>query len=495
LITKPIPLTIYSSGEKEIHLMEELVRLTARKAVNLLKRGEISSMELIDAAALRISETDGAINAMPTLCFERARNHAEKMMTSRVSDPPACYLYGLPIAVKDLNNVAGVRSTLGSPIYADNIPDCSDYMVETLEGNGAIVIGKSNTPEFGAGGNTFNEVFGATRNPWDTRMTAGGSSGGAAAALASGQVWLATGSDLAGSLRIPASFCSVVGLRPSPGRVAYGPDPLPFGTLSVEGPMGRTVEDVALMLDAQTGIHPDDPRSFPKPAELFISAVDHPVVPKRVAYSPDLGIAPVVGEVKEICAKAADSFSGMGAIVEAAGPDLHDAEQIFQVLRADGFAAEFGDLMAKHRNKMKPELVWNIKKGFALTCDDVRRARLAQGELYHRVTEFFQGYDLLLCPAVVAPPFEVNIRYLEKVEDVEFDSYIGWLVLTFAITLTACPAISVPCGFTRAGLPVGLQMIAPPRGEAALLSAAALIEKGLDIANLVPIDPVMDAKT
>jgi amidase len=494
-ITAAISLfTVYSSDEKEIYLMEELVGFTARKAVNLLKRGEISPMDLIDAAALRISETDGAINAMPILCFERARKHAEKMMTSRVSDPPACYLYGLPIAVKDLNSVAGVRSTLGSPIYADNIPDRSDYMVETLEGNGAIVIGKSNTPEFGAGGNTFNEVFGATRNPWDVRMTAGGSSGGAAAALATGQVWLATGSDLAGSLRIPASYCSVVGLRPSPGRVAYGPDPLPFGTLSVEGPMGRTVGDVALMLDAQTGIHPDDPRSFPKPAELFISAVDHPVVPKRVAYSPDLGIAPVVGEVKEICAKAADSFSGMGAIVEETGPDLHDAEEIFQVLRADGFAAEFEDLMVKHRDKMKPELIWNIEKGLALDCDDVRRARMAQGELYHRIAEFFQGYDLLLCPAVVAPPFEVNIRYLEEVDDVEFDSYIGWLVLTYAITLTASPAISVPCGFTRAGLPVGLQMIGPPRGEAALLSAAALIEEDLNIANSVPIDPVTDAK-
>jgi amidase len=474
--------------------MDELVRLTAKKAVDLLKRGEISPMELIDAAAQRISETDDAINAMPTLCFERARSHAEKMITSRISDPPACYLHGLPIAVKDLNNVAGVRSTSGSPIYADNIPDCSDYIVEILEGNGAIVIGKSNTPEFGAGGNTFNEVFGATRNPWDTSMTAGGSSGGAAAALATGQVWLATGSDLAGSLRIPASYCSVVGLRPTPGRVAYGPDPLPFGTLSVEGPMGRTVGDVALMLDAQTGIHFDDPRSFPKPEEPFISAVNQPVVPRRVSYSPDLGIAPVVREVREICAKAAESFSGIGTVVEQACPDFHDAEEIFQVLRADGFAAEFGDLIVEHRDKMKPELIWNIEKGLALTCEDVRRARLAQGELYHRVAEFFQSTDLLLCPAVVAPPFKVDIRYLTEVEDVEFNSYIDWLVLTYAITLTACPAISVPCGFTKTGLPVGLQIIGPPRGEAALLSAAALIEEALDVANLVPIEPVTDAK-
>jgi amidase len=248
------------------------------------------------------------------------------------------------------------------------------------------------------------------------------------------------------------------------------------------------------MLDAQTGIHPDDPRSFQKPEEPFISAVDQPGVPRRVSYSPDLGIAPVVGEVREICAKAAGSFSGMGVIVEEAGPDLHDAEEIFQVLRADGFAAEFGDLIVEHRDKMKPELIWNIEKGFALTCEDVRRARLAQGELYHRVADFFQSTDLLLCPAVVAPPFEVDIRYLTKLENIEFESYIDWLVLTYAITLTACPAISVPCGFTKTGLPVGLQIIGPPRGEAALLSAAALIEEALDVANLVPIDPVTDSK-
>ena len=184
----------------------------------------------------------------------------------------------------------------------------------------------------------------------------------------------------------------------------------------------------------------------------------------------------------------------MGVIVEEACPDLHDAEVIFQVLRADGFAAEFGDLMVEHRDKMKPELLWNIEKGLALDCDDVRRVRLAQGELYHRVVEFFQGHDFLLCPAVVAPPFEVNIRYLTEMEGVQFDSYIDWLVLTYAITLTACPAISVPCGFTRAGLPVGLQMIGPPRGESALLSAAAIIEEDLNIANRVPIDPVTDTK-
>ena len=470
--------------------MEDLVKFTARKVVDLLKRGEVSPLELIDVAAARISETDGAINALPTLCLERAREHAKKMMDSQEKTHPDCYLYGLPIAVKDLNNVAGVRTTFGSPIYADNIPDCSDYMVETLEQNGAIVIGKSNTPEFGAGANTFNEVFGATLNPWNTRMTAGGSSGGSAAALAAGLVWLATGSDLGGSLRIPASYCSVIGLRPGPGRVACGPDLLPFNTLSVEGPMGRTVGDVALMLDAQVGMHPDDPRSLPKPSNPFVTSVDHPVKPRCVAYSPDLGLAPVDPEVKELCARAANSLSEVGVTVEEECPDLHDAEEIFQVLRAHGFVAELGHLLDKHRDQMKPEVIWNIEKGFSLNCDEVRKAELARGLLYHRIAEFYQKYDLLLCPAVVAPPFDVSIRYLEEVDGVKFDSYVGWLVLTYAITLTACPAISVPCGFTQTGLPVGLQMVGPPRGEATLLSAAALIEEKLNLADRVPINPV-----
>ena len=469
--------------------MDDLVKLTARQAVALLKRGEVSPLELIDAAATRIAETDGAINALPTLCLERAREHARKLMAAQPSDPQPGYLYGFPIAVKDLDDVAGVRTTKGSPIFADYVPERSDYVVETLERNGAVVIAKSNTPEFGAGANTFNEVFGVTRNPWDTRMTAGGSSGGSAAALAAGQVWLATGSDLGGSVRIPASYCSVVGLRPSPGRVAYGPKPMPFSNLSVEGPMGRTVGDVALMLDAQVGEHRGDPRSLQKPQIPFIAAVDQPVKPRRVAYSPDLGIAPVDREVKEICAKAAASFTDLGAAVEEACPDLHDSEEIFQVVRAALIAGRMMPTFESHRDELKPELVWNIEKGLALSGDEISRAELARSDLYYRTVAFFQDYDLLLSPTVAAPPFDVNIRYLTEIEGVSFDSYIGWLVMTFAITLTTCPAISVPCGFTQTGLPVGLQITGPPRGEAPLFSAAALFEEMHGLAGRMPIDP------
>lgn len=469
--------------------MNDLINLTAREALSLLKRGEVSPVELIDAAATRIAETDSAINALPTLCLERAREHARKLMALRPADPPPGYLYGLPIAIKDLDDVAGVRTTKGSSIFANYVPDRSDYVVEVLESNGGVVIGKSNTPEFGAGANTFNEIFGATRNPWDTRMTAGGSSGGSAAALASGQVWLATGSDFGGSIRIPASYCSVVGLRPTPGRVAFGPDSLPFSNLRVEGPMGRTVGDVALMLDAQVGEHFGDPRSLPRPSTLFTLAVDEPIKPHRVAYSPDLGITHVENEVKEICEKGAASLSELGVVVEQACPDLSDAEDIFQVARAVIFAARLSPLLNRHRDQLKPELVWNIEKGLRLTGEEIAQAERAHGALYHRALSFFKEYELLLCPTVVAPPFDINTRYLNKVDGVSFDSYISWLIMTFAITLMACPAISVPCGFTSTGLPIGMQIVGPPRGEAAVFSTAALFEVMHGFTNCVPIDP------
>ncbi len=469
--------------------MNELIKLTARYAVSLLKQGKVSPLELIEAAAGRICEVEEAVNAMPTLCLERARDQARRLMAQAPSDPPPHYLYGLPIAIKDLVDVAGVRTTYGSPIFATHKPDRSNYLVETLEANGAIVIGKSNTPEFGAGSNTFNEVFGASRNPWNTAMTCGGSSGGSAVAVATGEVWLAEGSDLGGSLRIPASFCSVVGLRPSHGRIACGPKPLPFEALPVNGPMGRNVADVALMLDAQVGQHPGDPLSLPSPKTPYVDAVDRPIKPRRIGFSPDLGIAPVDHEVRDICTKAAESWSDIGVSVEEACPDLNDAEQIFQILRAALFASRFAPLLEVHRELLKQEVIWNIEKGLSLRADEIGKAERARADLYHRTVDFFEDYDLLICPAVVAPPFDVNVRYLTELDGVPFDSYVGWLILTFATTLTACPSISIPCGFTDSGLPVGLQIIAPPQREDRVLGAASLFEEIHSLDRLLPIDP------
>lgn len=302
-------------------MSDELISMTATEAVARLRSGEISSLDLIDAAAARITEVESAINALPTLCLDRARDRAKALLASK--QPTAANepgdLAGLPLAIKDLNDVAGVRTTYGSPIFSDHIPATSHPLVERIERKGGIVIAKSNTPEFGAGGSTFNEVFGRTHNPWNTALTSGGSTGGGAAALAAGEVWLAHGSDHGGSLRRPATYCSVVGLRPSPGRVTRGTEDDLFSTLSVQGPMARTVADVALFLDAMAGLCPLDPLTFDAPRVAFSDAVKNPVPPKRVALAPDFaGQIPVDRETREICARAKQAASSRKLVLTSA---------------------------------------------------------------------------------------------------------------------------------------------------------------------------------
>jgi amidase len=457
--------------------MTELWRLSAVEAVALLKKGEVAPGELIAAAAARIEAVDGAVNALPIRCFERARRFADE---ARRKAP----LYGLPIAIKDSMDVAGVRSTQGSPIFADHVPARSDIQVERLEANGGLIVARSNAPEFAAGANTFNEVFGATRNPFDTRMTCGGSSGGSAVALATGMVWLANGSDLGGSLRIPASFCSVVGFRPSPGVVAHGPGSGAFDDLAVSGPMARNVADLELMLEAMSGQDQRDPLSIPFPRSAAPAKL-------RVGWSADLGFLPVDPEVRAICAAAARRFAELGAEVEEAGPDFSGARETFQTLRALRFAAAKKDLLLQHRARLKPEVIWNIEQGLKLTADDIGRAFRERVALYQRVAAFFETHDLLLSPVVMVPPFPVEQRWVEECAGVKFDNYVDWLGHTFAVTLTRCPALSLPCGFTRAGLPVGLQIIAPPMHDSALLDAARRLEAVLGIASKVPHSPAM----
>ena len=472
-------------------MTETLTNLTACAAVDQLKAGNISPLDMIDAAESRIAETDDTLNAMPTTCFERAREHAGQLMADpgNKGDNPG-WLAGLPIAIKDLMPVEGVRTTLGSPLFADNIPPKSDALVERLEANGAIVISKSNTPEFGAGANTFNEVFGATRNPWNTAKTCAGSSGGAAVAVAAGQVWLAHGSDLGGSLRTPASFCGVTGLRPSPGRVPHSSPALPFAGLGVDGPMARNARDVALFLDAMAGHVPTDPLSYPAPAVPYRAIAERGTLPARIAYSPDLGIAPVDPEVAAVCARVADTLSDLGAEVEEAHPALgDDVQEVFQVLRAAQFAADKGGLLEKSRDQLKPELIWNIEKGLALSAREIGRAEVARGQLFRRVARFFEKYDLLVCPTAIVPPFDVEIRYVEEAGGVRFDNYMDWLTITYALTLTACPIAATPAGFTASGLPVGVQLMAPPRREDIALAAAARLEDALGLNAELPIDP------
>ena len=465
----------------------ELTSLSARAAVEMLKSGKVSPLELIDAAEERIAAVEPAVNAVPTLCLDQAREAAKALQVPENLRPG--WLGGLPIVVKDVTDVAGVKTTHGSPIFADHIAKRDDISVEILKRNGAIVIGKSNTPEFAAGANTFNEVFGKTRNPWNTDTTCGGSSGGTAVAVATGMAWLGTGSDLGGSLRTPASFCSVVGLRPSPGRVASGPVRDPFQSLSMNGPMGRNVGDVALMLDAEVGLDPRVPLSLPAPAETYQAAAALPVAPARVGFSPDLGIGPVDPEVAEICRAGASRLAEAGSHVEDACPDFSGSLETFQTLRAAAFVVNRAPLLEKHRDKMKPEMIWNIEKGMKQTTGDVSQALTERGAIYQRVTAWFEDYDVLAVPAAIVPPFDVDIRYLEKLGDHDFGNYVDWLYITFAITLTGLPVISVPCGFTASGLPVGIQLVGRPRGEAELIRYAAKFEEIVGLAEIVPIDP------
>lgn len=469
----------------------ELFQLSASAARRLLLKGEVSPTEMVRASLDRILMTDGKLNALPTVCADRALAHAKRIESEHGSTGRSrAWLGGIPMAVKDLNDVAGVRTTYGSPLFSNHIPGRSDIMVETLENNGAIVVAKSNTPEFGHGANTFNEVFGVTRNPWNTDKTCGGSSGGSAVAVASGQTWLATGSDLGCSLRTPASFCGVVGLRPSPGRVARAPSRLPFDTLWVQGPMARTVEDAALMLDAMGGHHPEDPISLAAPERSFSEALSAPRPPRRVAYAPTLGgIVPVESEVAEICAAAVSRFSDVGAIVEEACPDLGDAREIFHVLRANQFVGDLTEIIEANPTRVRKEVVWNLEQGKQRTAGQIAIAERARGALYARAAAFFDTYDLLISPATIVAPFDAAIRAVEQVEGHRFDNYFDWYTISYAITLTSLPALSLPCGFTRAGLPVGLQMVGRPRGEAELLAFAKVFEDVMGIAATLPLAP------
>ena len=464
-----------------------LVRATACAIVDKLRTGEVTPLDLLDVLERRIAEVDGPVNALPTLCLDRARTRARALMQKPVGDRGL--LAGMPIPIKDLTNVEGVKTTQGSPIYRDNVAARSDILVEHLEGNGGVIYAKSNTPEFGAGANTFNEVFGATRNPWDLSRSAAGSSGGAAVALATGTAWLAHGTDMGGSLRNPASFCGVVGLRPSIGRVAHSPAFKIDRNLTVHGPMARNVEDLALLLDAMSGEHPADPLSLPSLPSSFLSAARSGKGPRRVAYSPDLGITAVDPEVAAITRKAALRFAEAGAIVEEAHPDLREAHECFHVLRAFDFAISKAALLRSKRDQLKPEVIWNIEEGLKLSVEQLERAEAQRVAMTARTLEFFKTYDLLLTPATIVAPFPVENRYVAECGGKKFDNYVEWLGIVYAITLVCCPALSVPCGFTTSHLPVGLQMVAAPRGEAQLLAGAKVLEDILGLRGTTPIDP------
>ena len=467
--------------------MEDLYKLSASEAVALLRKTEVSPSEMVEASIQRIEAVDETVNSLPIRAFDRAREQAKSIDVKAAAENPRS-LCGLPIAVKGYNDLGGVVTTYGSPIFAENAAEVSDATVAQLEENDAVPIAKSNVPEW-AGGHTFNPVFGTTRNPWNTALSAGGSSGGSSVALATGQVWLATGNDLGGSLRTPASFNGIVGLRPSPGRVPRGSRLPAFDTLWVEGPMGRSVRDVALMFDAGVGQSTGDPFSFNDPTTLFQNELDTGTLPKRVAFSPDLGIVPMAKEVADVCQTAAARFADLGAEVTIDAPDFTGALDGFQALRAVLLAVLMEPILEQHRDKIAPEIIGNIERGLEITPEQIFEAERARHQLFHRMAKFFETHDFLVCPTTSITPFPVEQRYVTEIDGKPCETYIDWFSITFALTMTSCPTISLPCGFSEKGMPIGMQIVGKPKGEAALLRVAHHMEALLGVAGQLPIDP------
>ncbi len=466
----------------------EMIGWTATEAVARLHAGEVTPSDLVAASLARIDEVDGAVNALPTVMADRARDHARRVATNRDAGATSPLLGGLPVAIKDLTDVAGVRTTRGSTLFADRVPTTSDIVVRRIERNGGIVVAKSNTPEFGNGANTFNEVFGTTRNPWDTSRSPGGSSGGAAAALRTGQVWLAQGTDVGGSLRTPASFNGVVGLRPSPGRVARGPGANPFDDAGVTGPMARTVGDVALFLDAMVGRDPRDPMSLPAPPGSYTTVVAQATPPRRVAWTPDLGgYTTVDPEVATICRAAVARLAGLGTIVEEAAPDVTGMHEAYHALRGR-LQADLGHGLGDRLAETNDDVQWNVRFGQALTGAELARGRVLRGQVYAHWLDFLEGWDLLALPAAIVAPPPVDVLALDEYAGMTFDTYIDWVKVTFLATTVASPALVVPVGFTSTGLPVGLQLVGPPRREDVVLAAGAVLEAELGL-DMGPIDP------
>jgi amidase len=456
----------------------DLCFTSATELVRLFRARRTSPLEVMEALLGRIDAVNPAVNAIVTLARESALDEARRATAALRRGSRLGPLHGVPVAIKDVTPTRGLRTTYGSTLFAEHVPSEDALVVERLEHAGAIVIGKTNTPEFAFGPNTVNRVFGATRNPWNPALTSGGSSGGSAVALATGMCPLAEGTDLGGSLRGPASFCGVVGFRTTPGLIPRYPDVLGWDSYSVEGPMARTVADTALMLSVMAG--PDDrtPTSYESDARVFTRAVRRPSVQHwRLAWTPDLGgLVTVDPEIAAVCAAAVSAFKKLGARVEQASPDMSDVPEIVRLTRGFLMVARHGERIAKHREVLQAGLVENTEVGLALTSSDVARGELMRTALWHRVRAFMETRDLWITPTAAVPPFPIEDPHPMAVGGQPVGKAMQRSFLTYAFSVLGLPAISIPCGFTRAGLPVGLQIVGRRRQEAAVLTAAAAFE-------------------
>ena len=465
---------------------DDLCFKTATELAGLIRSKELSARQVMEAHLQQIERVNPAVNAIVTLLPERAMQAAAAADEALARGKAVGPLHGLPVAHKDLVETKGIRTTYGSPLFTDFVPEVDALIVERLHGAGAITIGKTNTPEFGAGSQTFNEVFGATHNPYDLTKTCGGSSGGAAVALACGLIPIADGSDMGGSLRNPANFCNVVGFRVSPGRVPSWPSALGWFSIPVKGPMARTVEDVALLLSAMAGPDARSPIAIAEPGERFRQSLDRDFGGVKIAWSQDLASFPVDARVTAVLDGQRHVFADLGCIVEEAEPDFSDADEIFKVWRAWSFALSYGPLLEKHRDHFKETVIWNVEAGQRLTGPQLGQAEVKRTALYHRVREFMDTYEYLILPVSQVPPFDITQEYITEINGVQMETYIDWMKSCYFISTLGLPTISVPCGFTPEGLPVGVQIVGRHQDDFGVLQLARAFEKATQFGQQRP---------
>ena len=471
----------------------DLTFTSAGELGKLYRARRASPLEVMQALLARIDAVNPAVNAIVTLARDAALWNARRATATLKRGASLPPLFGVPVAIKDVTPTAGIRTTHGSKLFEDHVPTEDALVVQRLRAAGAIVLGKTNTPEFAFGPNTVNAVFGATRNPWDLTRTAGGSSGGSAAALATGMCPLAEGTDLGGSLRGPASFCGVIGFRTTPGLIPRYPSALAWDSYSVEGPMARSVADAALMLSVMAG--PDDraPLSYEVDPRQFLAAVRAPVVKGwRIAWTVDLGgLVLVDDEVRALVERAVGVFRSLGARVEAACPDMGDVPEIVRLTRGLLMVARHADKLPEHRAVLQAGLVENTEAGLALSSREIAEGELRRTRQWQRVREFLEPRDLWLTPTMAVPPFPIEHPHVLEVNGKPVGQAMQRSHLTYAFSVLGLPAISIPCGFTRAGLPVGLQIVGKRRGEVAVLRAAAAFEAARPWSGRVP--PIVTA--
>jgi amidase len=465
---------------------DDLCFLSATKQSELIRTQKISVVQLIRAHLDQIERFNPVLNAIVTLTAESAMAEAVLADKKTASNEPLGVLHGLPVAHKDLFLTKGVRTTFGSLAFKDFVPEVDSLPVERLKQAGAISLGKTNTPEFGAGSQTFNAVFGSTPNPYDLSKTCGGSSGGGAVALASGMIAIADGTDLGGSLRNPASFCNLVGIRPSVGRVPSWPDSLAWYPFSVPGPMARTVQDLALAMAAMSG--PDDrsPISLEAPGEMFLNPLARSFKGCKIAFSANLGGLPVEPEVAKVVESTRAVFQDLGCEVVNDEPDISEADEIFMLWRAWRTELRITPLLKDHRANIKETVIWNAEQGLSITGPQLVRAEAKRTELYHHMRQFFKKYDFLVLPVSQVAPFSIDQEYPTQINGVKMDTYIDWQKSAYHISAMGNPAISVPAGFTSDNLPVGIQIVGRHRDDFGILQLAYAFEQKTHFAQRRP---------